>query len=83
MIELHIISRNLTDYKKINIYQKFSNKDDLLNYLFNHNIIDSLDYILYYKNNKINDLPDLNDFSLIIKENTFYKSCSCCRKAHL
>lgn len=80
MIELHILSRNFTDYKKIKINLKFINKAELLNYLFDFNHIDSLDYIVYYNNDETNILPNLNDYSLIIRENKSYTQCSCSKK---
>jgi len=83
-IEIHIILDNYTNYKQIKINFNSLNISELLNYLYVHNIIYSPDYIVFYNNSKIEKLPNLDNLSIIIRENKIYKSCSCTRnKCHL
>jgi len=83
-IQIHIISNNYTKYKKIKINFNSQNISDLLNYLYKHNIIYSPDFIVFYNNKKIKELPNLDNFSIIIRENIIYKYCSCTsNKSHL
>ena len=56
----------------------------LIDYINKYNIISYPDFNIYYNNEKITTVPDLDDFSIIIRENKIYKPCSCCiNKAHL
>ena len=79
LIHINIIAKNFTYHKQIKIDFDSTNINDLLNYLCEKNIVDSTNYIVYYNQNKIDELPDLNSFSIIIKENKLYKECSCCK----
>ena len=83
-INIHIISNNYPTYKETKINFNSLDISELLNYLYNHNIIYSTNFIVFYKNQQIINLPNLDNFSIIIKENKIYKPCSCCiNKAHL
>lgn len=83
-IQIHIISNNYTKYRKIKIDFNSIKILDLINYLYKHNIIYSTNYIVFYNNNEIQQLPNLDNFSIIIRENKEYKPCSCCiNKSHL
>jgi hypothetical protein len=79
LIHINIIAKNYTYHKQIKIDFDSTNIDDLLNYFVKKNILDSTNYIVYYNQNKIDKLPNLNEFSIIIKENKCYKECSCCK----
>lgn len=68
-IQIHIISNNYTKYRKIKIDFNSIKILDLINYLYKHNIIYSTNYIVFYNNNEIQQLPNLDNFSIIIREN--------------
>jgi len=79
LIHINIIAKNFTYHKQTKIDFDSTNINDLLNYYVKINILDSTNYIVYYNQNKIDKLPNLNEFSIIIKENNLYKECSCCK----
>ena len=84
LLEIHIIVDNYTKYKQTKINFNSLNISELLNYLYKHNIIFSPDYIVFYNNKEIQQLQNLDNLSIIIRENKIYQSCYCIRnKCHL
>ena len=81
LITLHIISKNYTELKKNKIcYEEEKDTKYLLDYLYQNNIIDNINYKVYYNNQEITELlPKLDTYDITLVEQT-YKSCSCCKK---
>jgi len=80
IIKLNIISKNYTELKKNKIYYE-QNKDikNLLNHLYQNKIIDNTNYKIYYNNQEIKILPDLDNFNIILTEQS-NKLFSCYKK---
>jgi hypothetical protein len=79
IITLHIISKNYTVLKKNKIYyEQKKDAKNLLDYLYQNNIIDNINYKIYYNNQEINDLPIIDVYDITLVEQT-YKTCSCCK----
>ena len=80
IITLHIISKNYTELKKNKIcYDKEKDTKYLLDYLYEKNIIDNTNYKIYYNNQEIKILPDLDNFNIILTEQS-NKLFSCYKK---
>ena len=81
IITLHIISKNYTELKKNKIcYDKEKDIKYLLDNLYQINIIDNINYKVYYNNQEISELIlNIDVYDITLVEQT-YKSCSCCKK---
>lgn len=77
-ITIHIISNNYTNYKQTKIYEKINNIEELIDYINKYNLIKIADFNIYYNNQQMTNLPDLDDFSIIIRENKIYKPYKPC-----
>lgn len=79
IITLYIISKNYTELKKNKIYYEEKDTKKLLDYLYQNNIIDNINYKIYYNNQEISKLPNIDIYDIILVEQS-YKTCSCCKK---
>lgn len=76
LIILNVISNNYTSIKKHIIHYNDNSIVLFINFLYELKLIPSTDFLVFYKNEKIDLLPNLEKINLIIRENKNYK-CSC------
>ena len=82
MLELYVISRNITEIKKFKLdinLQNINNIDDFLTFLLYKKYIYSKNYNIYYNNIKlynINDIKNISNIKLTILESNITQ-CSC------
>jgi|688.fasta_scaffold1353022_1 hypothetical protein len=76
-INLIIISNNYTQMKSYKfVYDFNSSCTEFIYYLHKKQCIPSDDFTIFYNNNKIDKIPNLEEISLIVSENKKI-SCTC------